>query len=179
VRTQSGSEFAQPRERELNSHGQQITPMKRVIMLGAHDHDNRTLTLVVTGANSMGKSKKKKRFPEQRPAIIVGRRWPLIAVTILAAVGIVGAIALLQGERPGFEKLSGRWLRPDGGYILEIRDVDPRGKIDALYFNPRPINVAKAEATRDGSKINVLVELRAPRLTACARPTKIRSMRTC
>ena len=38
----------------------------------------------------------------------------------------------------------------------------PAGKIEALYLNPRPINVAKAEATREGSKLNVLVELRAP-----------------
>ena len=68
----------------------------------------------------------------------------------------------IHEERGGFETVDGRWLRPDGGYILELRAVDPTGKIDALYFNPRPINVAKAEATRDGSKLNVFVELRAP-----------------
>ena len=60
------------------------------------------------------------------------------------------------------KSLIGRWLRPDGGYILEIQAVDSTGKIDALYLNPRPINIAKAEATRDASKINVFVELRAP-----------------
>ena len=91
-----------------------------------------------------------------------GRRWPLIAVTIVVAVGIVSAIVLVQEERGGFEILVGRWLRLDGGYILEIRAVDLSGKIDALYLNPRPINIAKAEATRDGSKIDVFVELRAP-----------------
>ena len=107
----------------------------------------------------MSKSKKKKRLPEERPA---GRRWPLIAVTILGAIGIVAVMVLLWGEREGFETLIGRWLRLDGGYILEIRGVDPSGKTDALYLNPRPINIAKAEATRDGSKLNVLVELRAP-----------------
>jgi hypothetical protein len=107
----------------------------------------------------MSKSKKKKRLPEQRPA---ARRWPLIAVTILAAIGIVAVMVPLRAEPEGFETLIGRWLRLDGGYILEIRSVDPSGKIEALYLNPRPINVAKAEATRDGSKLNVVVELRAP-----------------
>jgi hypothetical protein len=108
----------------------------------------------------MSKSKKKKRLLEQRPA---ARRWPLIAVTILAAIGIVAVMVPLRGAEPeGFETLIGRWLRLDGGYILEIRGVDPSGKIEALYLNPRPINVAKAEATRDGSKLNVVVELRAP-----------------
>ena len=38
----------------------------------------------------------------------------------------------------------------------------PSGKIDAAYLNPKPINVAKAEATRDGSTVKVFVELRAP-----------------
>ena len=109
----------------------------------------------------MNKSKK-KRSSEQRPATTDGRRWPLIAVTIVVAVGIVSAIVLVQGERGGFGTLNGRWLRLDGGYIFEIRAVDPSGKIDALYFNPRPINIAKAEATSDGSKLNVFVELRAP-----------------
>ena len=59
--------------------------------------------------------------------------------------------------------LRGRWLRPDGGgYILDIRDVDARGTIEAEYLNPQPIPVARAEATRDGSTVNVFVELRAP-----------------
>jgi hypothetical protein len=26
-----------------------------------------------------------------------------------------------------FRTLSGRWLRPDGGYILDIRNVEARG----------------------------------------------------
>jgi Holliday junction resolvase-like predicted endonuclease len=62
----------------------------------------------------------------------------------------------------GFEKLAARWLREDGGYILEIRSVSPEGKADAAYYNPRPINVAKAEAFVEGGVLTVFVELRAP-----------------
>jgi hypothetical protein len=112
---------------------------------------------------SIGMSKfKKKRSPEQHSAITDWRRWSLIAVAILAAVVIFSAASRLQGEHTEFETLIGRWLRPDGGYILEIRAVEPSGKIDAQYLNPRPINIAKAEATRDGPELNVFVELRAP-----------------
>ena len=32
----------------------------------------------------------------------------------------------------------------------------------AMYLNPRPITVARADSTRDGSTFKVLVELRAP-----------------
>ena len=62
----------------------------------------------------------------------------------------------------GFQALHGRWLRPDGGDILDIRDVEANGTIDAVYLNPRPLTVASAEATRDGSTMQVFVELRAP-----------------
>ena len=53
----------------------------------------------------------------------------------------------------GFGRLKGRWLRPDGGYVLEIRSVDAGSTIEAVYLNPRPITVARAEATRDGSTL--------------------------
>jgi hypothetical protein len=68
----------------------------------------------------------------------------------------------LRGANGGFDALNGRWLRPDGGYILDIRSVDAGGKINAVYLNPKPINIAKTEAARDGSTVKVFVELRAP-----------------
>jgi len=56
--------------------------------------------------------------------------------------------------------LKGRWRRPDGGYVIEINDVEATGKVDAAYFNPNPIHVSKAEATREGGATKVFVELR-------------------
>ncbi len=61
---------------------------------------------------------------------------------------------------PGFQKLVGRWLRPDGGYVIEVRAVDDGGRLDAAYFNPNPIHVAHAEASREGALTKVFVELR-------------------
>lgn len=68
--------------------------------------------------------------------------------------------AVSQGESKPFQKLVGRWVRPDGGYILQITAADASGKLDAGYFNPNPIHVARAEASGEGSMIKVLVELR-------------------
>ena len=59
-----------------------------------------------------------------------------------------------------FQKLMGRWLRPDGGYILEVKSVEVRGKMEAAYLNPRPIHVARAEASKNGSATRVFIELR-------------------
>ena len=62
---------------------------------------------------------------------------------------------------PALGKLKGRWLRPDGGYVLEVKGVDDAsGKLDAVYLNPRSIHVSKAEASRDGANVKVFIELR-------------------
>ncbi len=62
---------------------------------------------------------------------------------------------------PDFRSLVGRWVRPDGGYVVEIRSVSPDGKLDASYANPTPLPFSRAEATREGSEIRVFLELTA------------------
>lgn len=61
---------------------------------------------------------------------------------------------------PELAKLAGKWQRPDGGYILEIKSIDPSGKLEAGYFNPNPINVSRASAWREQGVTRVVVELR-------------------
>ena len=58
------------------------------------------------------------------------------------------------------QKVQGRWQRGDGGYIIDIRKVEADGKLTVAYLNPRPINVAKAEASMAGDALKVFVELR-------------------
>ena len=64
--------------------------------------------------------------------------------------------------RASFEpdKLTGRWQRSDGGYVIEIRSVAADGALDAGYFNPAPIHVSQARLTSPGGKPQVFVELR-------------------
>lgn len=57
-------------------------------------------------------------------------------------------------------RLKGRWLRPDGGYVIEIKDILPEGKLSAAYYNPRSINVSQAEARKDAGAVKVFIELR-------------------
>lgn len=65
-------------------------------------------------------------------------------------------------SREDFQPLVGKWLRPDGGYVISVRSVDPDGRVDADYYNPRPINVSRAEASREGETIRLFIELQAP-----------------
>ena len=60
-----------------------------------------------------------------------------------------------------FAMLQGRWVRPDGGYVIAIRAVDAGGKLDAAYANPSPLPFARAEASKEGGTLKVFLELRA------------------
>ena len=64
------------------------------------------------------------------------------------------------GAKPGFDRLKGRWQRPDGGYVIDIKDIEAGGQMTAAYFNPRPITVSQAQAALDGNTLKVFVELR-------------------
>ncbi len=100
-----------------------------------------------------------------------GRRRSLVIAAVLVSAGILAATVVFRAgesrpiavaEDSSFGRLNGRWLRPDGGYVLEIRGAGTGGPIGAEYLNPRPIDVARASATREGSALKVFVELRAP-----------------
>ncbi len=81
------------------------------------------------------------------------------AAQIVESIGESSPLSLPKPKLTG-RKLQGKWTRPDGGYILDIRKVHDSGMMDAGYFNPKSIHVAKAEATRVGGILRVFIELR-------------------
>ena len=129
----------------------------------------------------MGSHKKKKNKtgrnstagpPKQRFSI----KWVVLSVAVIAgAAGLIGykfrptesdqrplgaAGQSKSGPAVEFRKLIGRWLRPDGGYVIDIRHISSGGKMEAAYFNPRSINVSRAEVSRTKGGLGVFVELR-------------------
>jgi uncharacterized protein (DUF2147 family) len=58
------------------------------------------------------------------------------------------------------KRLLGRWVRPDGGYIIEIKEIGKDGNLKAAYYNPRPINVARAEFSKKDDTLTIFIELR-------------------
>ena len=87
---------------------------------------------------------------------IVATLW-LIVASVHAGSG--EAVRSSSGQTD-FQRLEGRWVRPDGGYVLELTEIKKDGSLKASYFNPRPINVSKATWSRKEGKINLFVELR-------------------
>ena len=66
-------------------------------------------------------------------------------------------------ESKGFsaaKQLEGRWLREDGGYMLDLQDIRPDGSLKAFYFNPRQINVHEANWKFEDERLLLYVELR-------------------
>ncbi len=65
------------------------------------------------------------------------------------------------GAKTDVGVLTGAWVRPDGGYLIVIRSVDAGGRLDAMYFNPKPLPFAKARALPEGAKLRVFFEIQA------------------
>ena len=136
-----------------------------------------------------GKGKKAKRSGQKASETERGKTswvsWALVGLAVTVAVA--GVFLLLRGQHSGskdrepaagstpghqtqstatqrahFETLVGKWIRPDGGYILSVKTVYPDGRVDAGYFNPRPIHVSQAHASPEGSTVRLFVELQAP-----------------
>ena len=84
----------------------------------------------------------------------------MLAAAVVAVGGYWWNQARQGDTLTQFQTLQGRWQRNDGGYVIDILRVEPGGTLTASYFNPRPINVAKAEASRDGETVKVFIELR-------------------
>jgi hypothetical protein len=112
----------------------------------------------------MSQSRKHARRAKPAP---VGRRraFPLLAGVALA-VGLTAAGAWWWSQSreadrlASYQKVQGRWQRGDGGYIIDIRKVEADGTLTTAYFNPRPINVARAEASMVNGTLKVYLELR-------------------
>jgi uncharacterized protein (DUF2147 family) len=97
---------------------------------------------------------------------VIMRMQTLIRIAYFLAIGLACEFLLspmvFAQAPPDFMALKGRWARTDGGYVIDIKSVDPGGQMQAAYYNPNPINVSRAEAARAGAAVTVFLELRGP-----------------
>lgn len=84
----------------------------------------------------------------------------LLVTAVLAGLCGQAGAASQPAEQPEAQRLVGRWVRPDGGYNLDLQEAMKGGRLKAAYFNPRPINVAKSEWREKDGALTVFVELR-------------------
>ena len=100
-----------------------------------------------------------------RVSRLLGVGLALACVCVATAQGPTpaqkGAVAPSAAGKPDLELLKGTWIRLEGGYIIAIKGIGPRGELEAMYFNPNPLPFARAEASRDGATFRLSFELRA------------------
>jgi len=58
-----------------------------------------------------------------------------------------------------FETVKGKWLRPDGGYVIEIKELLADNQLTVGYFNPNPINIGESKIYKENSFIKVFVKM--------------------
>jgi len=110
--------------------------------------------------------------------------WILVGLAVVVAIAGIYFVFVRQGPTSGdaegvsgsgsghqadrqapasvdFQALVGKWVRPDGGYVISVKGVDPDGRVDAGYFNPRPIHVSRSEASVEGKAVKLFIELQA------------------
>ena len=89
------------------------------------------------------------------------KRLFLIAAAVVAVAVMVGlAVFPLAEKKADYSQIVGRWVRATGGYVLDIQSVQSNGKLEAVYLNPKSINVSKAQANSQTGQIELFVELR-------------------
>ncbi len=83
-----------------------------------------------------------------------------IFISLQAMPAATAADAPQAASTVDSKRLIGKWVRPDGGYVLAIKEIRKDGILKAEYFNPLPINVASAEFSRKEGVLMVYIELR-------------------
>ena len=96
---------------------------------------------------------------------LTGKQTEFICPIGMAGPSVFGPLKLstCAAQEPAtddIQPLLGRWMRPDGGYILELGRNETDNGIKAAYYNPRPINVARAELQPSETGNVVFIELR-------------------
>jgi hypothetical protein len=68
-------------------------------------------------------------------------------------------VQAIELTSPDMLAIQGRWIRVDAPYVIELRHAQG-DDLQASYFNPRPIHVAKTEFAEQDGRLQILVELK-------------------
>jgi len=83
----------------------------------------------------------------------------IIIIILALVVFFQNPETAVSAAKPDFKVIIGEWVRPDGGYIVRVRDVNPDGSVDAGYFNPGKINIAEANVSLWEGLVKLFIKL--------------------
>jgi hypothetical protein len=91
----------------------------------------------------------------------LSRIWTVLVTCILSVVVIAGIFSPAEATSalsPDMLAVQGHWVRSDAPYVIKLSH-EQDGGLQAIYFNPRPINVGKTETTVQDGGLQILIEL--------------------
>ena len=111
-------------------------------------------------------SKKKSKQKQTKKAESKVEQGNSRKVALISATLVVVAAAVLtawwlssSAGAPDLQRLVGRWARTDGTYTIEVQSVAEDGTVEAAYYNPRSIHVARANVSVEDSVPQLFIEL--------------------
>ena len=91
----------------------------------------------------------------QKRTIIRTRMASIILCAICFGAFTTNSLA----EKLEFGVLIGEWVRLDGGYKIQIRDIRFDGSADVGYYNPDRINVSEARVSLWKGMVKLFIKL--------------------
>lgn len=79
--------------------------------------------------------------------------------TLILTFGVIFVNPAISEEIPNFKIIEGEWFRPDGGYVIHVRNINSDGSVDVGYFNPAKINVSESKVSEWKGLTKLFVKL--------------------
>jgi hypothetical protein len=83
----------------------------------------------------------------------------ILVTILLCAVCFPTAETAVSAEQADMKIIIGEWVRPEGGYTVLVRDVNPDGSVDVGYFNPNKINISEANVSMWKGLVKLFIKL--------------------
>ena len=99
---------------------------------------------------------------KKNKTIYISAAAVIILVVVLIILFTNNSEDVLQSNKKTADKnlLVGDWIRTDASYLLKIINVNADGTLEAQYFNPKPINIGKANWEESHGNLEITVVLR-------------------
>jgi len=79
--------------------------------------------------------------------------------TLILTFGFIFVDPAISEEIPDFKIIEGEWIRPDGGYVIHVRNINSDGSVDVGYFNPTKINISESKVSEWKGLTKLFVKL--------------------
>ena len=80
------------------------------------------------------------------------------AIALLLCFASITTVATSE-TKPDFSVFEGKWGRTDGPYVIQIDDINPEGKMDIKYLNPKEINISEVNVSVQEGLLKLFIKL--------------------